>query len=211
MPERLKSRKLWIALIAQVTSLIVLFVPEHTDTITEASANVGALLLMALTGFGYIRSQGKVDEAEKMGKHAKQIEDAQIVAGKYNHIPTNIGVAAEPAKKRKKRRTTRAGVLILAMLLFIGCSTVPSDRWQQQRTALTTANILFVTLKSELDPEDVRTIATILDTARQGLEKARLLLPEGGTAFDDYLSLIDEVVVRLIEAKANQESEPNDE
>lgn len=65
MPERLRSRKFWVTLISQVTALLVLFLPDHESIITEASTNIGALLLLALTSMGYVTAQGKVDAIAK--------------------------------------------------------------------------------------------------------------------------------------------------
>lgn len=63
MLAKFKSRKFIIALVGQITALVVLFWPEYESEILEVSANVGALILMALTGFGYIQGEAKVDAA----------------------------------------------------------------------------------------------------------------------------------------------------
>ena len=60
---KLTSRKFWIALIGQMVGVLVLLYPEYESDIVQAASHASGLLLMALTGAGYIKGESLVDSA----------------------------------------------------------------------------------------------------------------------------------------------------
>lgn len=68
MLQKFKSRKFLLALISQIVGLIVLFYPEHTNTIEAAATNVGALFLMTLTASGWIKAEGEIDASRELSR-----------------------------------------------------------------------------------------------------------------------------------------------
>lgn len=181
MLQKLKSRKFIVALIAQVTGLIVLFYPEHTGTIEQAAANVGALLLMALSGVGYIAGEASIDRA-------------------------NL-----EAQKPKPPSNAAGVILIACMAgLFVGasggCAATPEDRWYQARDTVNVANKVFIAQAPNLTDERIIEWGQKLIWAQAQLEHARTYLPEGGVSFD---SLLDSIEAYLAGLAANSK-EPAD-
>ena len=70
--SRYRSRKFLTLLLAQVVALVVLFVPEHEDQITQTANTIGGLLLSLGTALGYIYSEAKVDAASLTGSKATE-------------------------------------------------------------------------------------------------------------------------------------------
>jgi hypothetical protein len=61
--QRLSSRKFILAMIAQLTGIAVLVFPGYENEIAQASEHIGAMLLMAVTGFGWIKAEAEIDTA----------------------------------------------------------------------------------------------------------------------------------------------------
>ena len=59
-------------LLAQAVALVVLFVPEHEDQITQTANLVGGLLLSLGTALGYIYAEAKVDAASLSASKATE-------------------------------------------------------------------------------------------------------------------------------------------
>lgn len=67
MLEKFKSRKFLLALVSQITALVILFVPEHTDMVTQIINGAFATLLSVGTAVGWIKAEASID-SEKLYK-----------------------------------------------------------------------------------------------------------------------------------------------
>ncbi|MCC7408785.1 MAG: hypothetical protein IT442_11985 [Phycisphaeraceae bacterium] len=63
MANRWLSRKFLLSLSAQVTSVLVLIWPQQESVIAQASTSVTALVVLLLSGLGYVRAEASVDRA----------------------------------------------------------------------------------------------------------------------------------------------------
>lgn len=63
MTNRWLSRKFLLSLSAQVTAVLVLVWPQHESAIAQASTSVTALVVLLLSGLGYVRAEASVDRA----------------------------------------------------------------------------------------------------------------------------------------------------
>lgn len=125
---KFKSRKFWLALIGQVTGLVVLFLPAYETQAAQVASHVGGLLLMALTAWGYIHAEGKVDETRV--EHDDEVKPTGLLS---------------------QRRSQMIALLILLPLptALAGCSGVPA---QPTRTYVHTVGERWIEYV-ENDPE----------------------------------------------------------
>lgn len=61
--NRFTSRKFIIALIAQIAGLVALIWPGHSEGIGAAADAIAAMLVMLLSGLGYITAEASIDRA----------------------------------------------------------------------------------------------------------------------------------------------------
>ena len=122
-------------------------------------------------------------------------------------------------------KTTRS-LLFLAVVLALtataGCAATPQDRWFQQREALNTANRIYLAHVPVMTDEQIVHYGELLQTARAQLDQAKTQLPNGGSAFDTALDMVEAILVRVIALEAvhaptiptpdtpNTEDTPND-
>ncbi len=59
--NRWTSRKFLLTLSVQVAAIAVLWWPEHEAAIVEASRSVTALVVLLLSGLGYVGAEASVD------------------------------------------------------------------------------------------------------------------------------------------------------
>ncbi|MEO1235552.1 MAG: hypothetical protein AAFX76_02060 [Planctomycetota bacterium] len=59
--RRWTSRKFLVSLSVQVTAVAVLMWPEHESAIVEASRSVTALVVLLLSGLGYVTAEASLD------------------------------------------------------------------------------------------------------------------------------------------------------
>lgn len=59
--HRWTSRKFLISLCVQVTAIAVLVWPEHESAIVEAGRSITALVVMLLSGLGYVTAEASLD------------------------------------------------------------------------------------------------------------------------------------------------------
>jgi len=62
MPNKLKSRKFWTALVSEVVGIIAVI--YGTSLANEVSTIAGAVILIAST-LGYLKVEGDIDKANK--------------------------------------------------------------------------------------------------------------------------------------------------
>jgi len=119
LSQRLKSRKFLLALFAQITAIIVLMFPSHESDIVTASQSISALLLMTLTAFGYIRAEGKVDEARATSAW-------QPIAGKVESIkPLQVqDESIKDASETTNQSTKGGGQSINGLLIAFGILSI---------------------------------------------------------------------------------------
>ena len=72
MPRRWTSRKFLTSLAAQLTAIVVLMWPQHESAIVEASESVVALLVLALSTLGYVRSEASIDRQRQAERSATE-------------------------------------------------------------------------------------------------------------------------------------------
>jgi len=98
-------------------------------------------------------------------------------------------------------KTTRS-LLFLAVVLALtaaaGCAATPQDRWFQQRDALNTANRIYLAHVPVMTDEQIVHYGELLQTARAQLDQAKTQLPDGGTAFDTALDMVEAILTRVI-------------
>lgn len=87
-------------------------------------------------------------------------------------------------------KATTTGLLAIVMLLA-ACATDPTARWAQQRSALTTVQNTISDLHESgiIDDEQLLAVEPGVKAARAALAHAFAELPDGGTAFESYMSL----------------------
>lgn len=103
-----------------------------------------------------------------------------------------------------RTRTAIVIIALLALMCLSGCGTfkaitappeeiTPQRRWANLRGAVTDMQDIAVGLHQDglIDHETFLTAHSILAVARGKLEIAKLMLPEGGPAFDRELDTID--------------------
>ena len=109
MPDKLKSRKFWIAMIGQIVGIAVLCFPEHATTIESAATNAAALLLMALTGMGYIKGEAMVDQS------MANIEETKIKLDTQNRVSqayeNGINAGQESKQEEIDKLSNQSGYL----------------------------------------------------------------------------------------------------
>lgn len=67
MNSRWTSRKFLVAVTTQLAALAVLIWPQRGDAILAAGQSVAALLVMLLSGMGYVSAEASVDRAGQKG------------------------------------------------------------------------------------------------------------------------------------------------
>lgn len=190
--HRFTSRKFLLALIAQVVGIIALFYPEHTDAISEAATNFGALLVMALSAAGYIKGEAEVDARRVEGEHALSYQREQ-----------QRQASGEP-QSRTRGASDLLNIAVAGLLgccLLGGCATDPQTRWAQGREALTSATLLATQAveAGKLSDRQILAVDAAIQSARRALEVAETQLPDGGQTFDSYMNIVSGVLDRLIE------------
>ncbi len=206
MPDKFKSRKFLLALFAQIAGILILLFPEHESTISEAVTKGGALLLMALTGAGWIKAEAEVDAARENAKAFTS--DVSTPAD-----DDTVDIDAPPSGGGPGRLN---GVLILLALLLPlgGCVAVsspaasPEDAWYEARADLNAANRTFMSWAATVDLNDrdqamrVVQIGRQLQEARALLNAARLVLdgrpPDDARTVSEYLELIEGILLRVV-------------
>ena len=102
-------------------------------------------------------------------------------------------------------KTTRS-ILFLAVVLALataaGCAATPQDRWFQQREALNTANRIYLAHVPVMTDEQIVHYGELLQTARAQLDQAKTQLPDGGSAFDTALDMVEAILARVIALEA---------
>lgn len=58
---RWTSRKFLLSLSVQVSAIAVLFWPEHESAIVESGRSITALIVMLLSGLGYVSAEASID------------------------------------------------------------------------------------------------------------------------------------------------------
>jgi len=103
-------------------------------------------------------------------------------------------------------RTTTRSLLFLAVVLALtaaaGCAATPQDRWFQQREALNTANRVYLANVPVMTDEQIVHYGELLQTARAQLDQAKTQLPDGGSAFDTALDMVEAILARVIALEA---------
>ena len=59
--KRWTSRKFLLSLSVQVSAIAVLLWPEHESAIVEASKSITALIVLLLSGLGYVTAESAID------------------------------------------------------------------------------------------------------------------------------------------------------
>ncbi|MEM7627290.1 MAG: hypothetical protein AAF333_16965 [Planctomycetota bacterium] len=58
---RWTSRKFLLSLSVQISAIVVLLWPEHESVIVEAGRSITALVVMLLSGLGYVSAEASID------------------------------------------------------------------------------------------------------------------------------------------------------
>jgi hypothetical protein len=193
MLQKFTSRKFILALIGQIVGLLVLFYPEHADSITAAATNVGALVLMALSGYGFIQGEAMIDAARITG-------DSELDIAVANKLPNKIAAANPDQGDRGPTSPLLLMPLLLGLGLAAGCALTPTARYAQGVRALDTATALAIQASPRLSDEQIVTTDTAIRSARSALGVAKSQLPDGGTTFEDYMLIVDAVLDTVIQA-----------
>ncbi len=200
MLDKFKSRKFWLAVVGQVTGLLVLFFPEHATAIEAAVTNAAALLLMALTAAGYIRAEADVDR--QIVQTSERMQEAKLLHEQWTR--GHQGAKSGPIKPL----TLTAGLLLAVVVAGGGgCAATPEARWYEQRAALNSANRVFLANRHQLSDEQVIQVGYLLQAARVAIDEAKAYLPEGGPKFDGYLRIVAAVLDKVIEQQQEMTSE----
>jgi hypothetical protein len=103
--------------------------------------------------------------------------------------------------------------LIAMFLLFVmtasaGCAATPQDRWYQQREALSAANEIYLAHVPLMEDQEIVQRGQLLQAARAALTEAHAHLPEGGSAFDSALEVVQAILIQLTSPVASADSTP---
>lgn len=98
--------------------------------------------------------------------------------------------------------------LLLIMTASAGCAATPQDRWYQQREALNTANQIYMANVPLMDDQQIVQRGQLLQAARASLTTAQAQLPEGGSAFDSALDVVQAILVQLTTPAVPTDSAP---
>lgn len=189
-----------MALIGQTTGLIVLFLPEQQGQIETISSHVGALLLMALTAYGYIQAEARID-AQRAGSNpiatndstqkkseSKQDDDDDDNQWKDSQIPI-----------------LRGFLLAMCFMFLGGCAASFEDRWYQAQDTLNTlrTSILIQHRAGNITDRELVALDQWEKAAREALGAAKQLMtqtdPASRERFEFYIELVDSVLDRLIQ------------
>ena len=89
-----------------------------------------------------------------------------------------------------------------------GCAATPQDRWYQQREALNTANQIYLANVPQMNEQQIVQRGQLLQAARTSLITAQSQLPEGGSAFDSALDVVQSILVQLAAPDATTQPAP---
>ena len=81
---RWSSRKFLLSLSVQISAIAVLLWPEHESVIVEATRSVTALVVLLLSGLGYVTAEASIDR-----RGSPSAPDAETPA-----LPTDAGGAS---------------------------------------------------------------------------------------------------------------------
>jgi len=184
MLDKFKSRKFLLALFAQITGLLVLFLPQHENSINQAVAQGGALLLMALTATGWIKAEASIDAAS--------VDNSRSPTVDIDPPQNNLLIV----------------LLLASLMLQGGCASAgmskatPADLWYQTRADLSAANRVYLSYSKTADLSDPKQAETVVKWGRK-LQQARALLAQAKLLIDQpdsgYGALIDQIEAILIE------------
>lgn len=103
IPAKFRSRKFIMSLAAAIVGLIVVFVPEHADTVESLVMQVAGLVVMAGSIVGWVVTEGSVDkERERSRQRQQEVESNERMQnasreqdrnGGYGHAGT-LGMIA---------------------------------------------------------------------------------------------------------------------
>jgi len=99
-------------------------------------------------------------------------------------------------------------LLLLIMTASAGCAATPQDRWYQQRKALNTANQIYLANVPLMDDQQIVQRGQLLQAARASLTTAHAQLPEGGSAFDSALDVVQAILIQLTTPPIPSDSKP---
>lgn len=191
MMRKLQSRKFILALIGQITGLVILFYPEHGGDIEAAASNIGALLLMALSTMGYIKGEAMIDREQVTQVTTLEI-NKQRNATELAKLPSPVMALA----------------FILPMLLM-GCETSPggyeitSARGQydtaQETFIATTRTLVTGREAGAFDDEQWATI-TVLIVEADGIldDMEAAALAADSTVLNLHLETFRSILRRLV-------------
>lgn len=66
--HRWTSRKFLVSLSVQATAIAVLLWPEHESAIVESGRSITALIVMMLSGLGYVKAEAALDRQQNAAK-----------------------------------------------------------------------------------------------------------------------------------------------
>jgi hypothetical protein len=215
MPSRFASRKFILALVGQIVGLLVLFFPEHATPITEAGTHIGALLLMALSGYGFIQGEARIDAARVAGEQQQAIVRQQIA-----HSEAESERGRELQQRLASQGHGAAVVIMASMLLFFvpGCNgkslggfdiETPKGQYDVAQEAYIAAIRLAVTAKQSGKIDQASYDADVLPLLEEGdqlLDKMEAAaLADDSTVLETYRVLLEAVNRRLLQYVAAKE------
>lgn len=97
------------------------------------------------------------------------------------------------------RRAHVAVILLTVLVLITACGTTPTNQWASARVSLTTAekSILAAHTAGWITDQQLVNADVAVKGARDALDTAEAMLPEGGSAFDVLLAGVDGAIAQL--------------
>lgn len=200
--HRFTSRKFVLALVGQLAGLVVLFYPSHEEAIVTAAQYIGGILVMALTAFGYIQGESRIDSVRVQGEQNREFQK-ESASRLIHELQQEINTLKD------KTPPVLALALLIPVLALVGCKTSPGgydmdEPLGQYDTAqeafIQTVRTLNVGRQTGLfDDEEWATIVELIQEGDQILDEM-----EAAASADDssvqtlYLETFQSILRRLV-------------
>lgn len=82
---------------------------------------------------------------------------------------------------------------------IVGCTTNPTNRYAQARVTLTTTqdSVMIAHQAGIITDDQMLQADPLIQATRAALIKAEMYLPDGGQQFNNYMGIIDAMLIRL--------------
>lgn len=200
--HRFTSRKFILALVGQLAGLIVLFYPSHEESIVTAAQYIGGILVMALTAFGYIQGESRIDSVRVQGEQNREFQK-ESASRLIHELQQEINTLKD------KTPPVLALALLIPVLALTGCKNSPGGFPMDepagqydaaQETFIGTVRTLVAGRQAGVfTDQEWASIATLIEQADGILDDMETAaLAEDSTVLTTHLETFQSVLRRLV-------------